>query len=73
MSNFPIEAFYCDLNLIHKIITRGIQVSLENAEEYRAAGFPDERVKIGKLVDFGNIKIEKGADRIKFAPFVIIV
>jgi len=47
MSNSPSESLYCDLNLIHKVITRGIGVSLENAEKYRASGFPNERTKRG--------------------------
>lgn len=47
MSNSPSESLYCDLNLIHKIITRGIRVSLENTEKYRASGFPNERTKRG--------------------------
>ena len=51
MSNSPTQAFYCDLNLIHKIVTRGIRVSLENTEKYRAAGFPDGRVKKG-FIDY---------------------
>lgn len=45
MSNQPNVAF--SLLVIHKVVTRGLQVALENAERFRDGGFPDATTQSG--------------------------
>ncbi len=51
MSNSPLDPVYCELNTIHKVITRGIRVSLENVKKYRTTDFPNPRTKKG-FIDY---------------------
>jgi hemerythrin-like domain-containing protein len=49
MNSTPKPNVAISLFTIHKVITRGLTVSLENAQEFSRSGFPDEVTKEGYL------------------------